>query len=63
MLDCGRKTLANSGGGSFLSKAANVDPAFVAIARHIALCLAAHAACPGCDLETVPFSFVRQNCS
>ena len=48
-LDCGRNTLANSGGGLFSSKVENLDSACIAIESHIALCLAAHAVCPGCE--------------
>ena len=60
---CGRTTSANLGGGSFLSKAVNLDSACVAIELHIALCLAAHAECPGRDKGSIIFCFAIQNCS
>ena len=63
LLDCGCKTLANSGGRSFLSKVVNLDSACVTNEHHIALCLATHAVCPGRDCESISSSFACQNCS
>src|SRR5258707_700283 len=54
-------TLAKSGGGWFLSKSLNLESACIAIECHMALCLAAHAMCPGCDWDSMNFCFSCQS--